>query len=298
MNEEGRTWIHVLLKGEKSADDEVSNAHDDYLEEFARRSLIAILIPPLQFRYKNLEKLKTTLIRSTIENNQLGLIITSPRVVEAISRAFSCMNNLERTQLAQKLNPSLIFPIARKTAIELKKKTSLDYNCCATESGDSAKLAEYVEKHANSTFKATKLIYPKGSLASSAIEDRLSKNTNLSIETLIVYETNIVEDIGDTILEKLEGLVSKGDIKCHQLCINFIFFSPSGVKSFKSNLEKIKTGLDKMKCSMVFSSIGQTTENAIKCNGLEVSCVAEQPNARSLVDCVVEACSKKMQFKL
>lgn len=303
-------WIHVLLRGEqKLACDSGPNktiAEDEYVQTFAEQSLVAITVCPLRFEFSNIDKLKGMLVASLNDDEtELGIVLTSPRVVEAVSRALSELDLESRKLVKLKLeSANMIFAVGNKTAIDWEQRTGLLVDKDASQSGDGARLAQYIlNARCANLIKPLRLIYPRGSLASQTIVDTLTgARPKLAIDALLVYETIVIENVGDFIVEKLEEtfpLLAGGE-KLARLCLNLIFFSPSGVKAFKSDLARFKTMLAtrRRRCddwpaiSFAHSSIGRTTERALEAHGLEVFCVAEEPNARSLCHCIVEKLSK------
>jgi len=280
-DDQGPHWIHILLKGEEKHD------RDVYVEELERSSLSTIVIPPLEFKYKNIEELNKLFIRLIDSNKRLGIIITSPRVVEAVARAVSLMNEDLHLKLNYLLDSDLIFPIGSKTAEEWRKKTSLGCNHNAARTGDGLGLVDFIRGFCDRTLQEeTILIYPRGNLANRRIEDELRRVKNLHVETIEIYETSVRPNLADMVTTELKN-VAKSTPRV--MNVNFVCFSPSGVYGLRRHFDDIIEGCKQSDMEFFFSSIGATTKVALIESKFRVWSTACKPSPRSLVSSLLGA---------
>lgn len=282
--------------------------NDGYVCEFTSKSLTAVHIPILEFKFKNLERLKDILeesLRTSREKDEdVGLIVTSPRVVEAISHAVEAVDH---DRILSKLHPDLIFVVGDRSGLDCGNKLNVKWNTDSASSGNGSKLAAFIGQFCRNRCKPIRLIYPKSSLADNSIEETLSADKNVNIDSIIAYETTSLQDIHAPIVERLKRLVLEiTDIQNYRvLVLNFIFFSPSGVDGFfKFDLNDLITELYSefatnlgIQIETRFSSIGKTTEVALKRHGCDVFCTADKPSAQSLVDNIMAKCQVDMEPK-
>lgn len=297
MDDTKTEWIHVLLRGERncSGDNcETTKTHDNYNFEFERRSLTAVTVPILEFTFKNLNILLRALMELSETDLHNGLIITSPRVVESLNKALDGLNQEAKVHIIKRINSELVFAIGDKSSKDCYDKLGLECNRSAIQSGNSFELARFV-KHACKQLQNTVLIYPKSSLADTTIEDLLKDVNSVKIRPIIVYETNTTDNISLALIKKLASLKISNEVL--YLIVNLIFFSPSGVEGFskvdRAELNSLVSSVFPQ-CKQIqfkFSSIGKTTEAALRDKNYEIFCVATKPNAESLVESIFNKCS-------
>lgn len=286
---ENKEVIHVLLKGD---------THDsEYVEEFREKNLRAFSIPVLNFEYQKLDELATGLLESsrTDADEQInGLIITSPRVVEALARALASIDVERRCDILKRFHPDLIFVIGQKTGQECVTKLGLGYNEHSANTGNSQNLLNFIKDfrstHADKPF--CHLIYPKGSRSDNSIVDGLSGVAGTRVIPMVVYRTLPSSDIRTSITREVKQL---GLTESKDMVINLIFFSPSGVEvllQFDEDqlCEEIRCHFAFKKVEVKYSSIGMTTKEALSRIDRRVSCVSDKPNPSSLVKSIL-ACS-------
>lgn len=271
---------------------------DEYVDEFARVEQTAITVPVLKFQFRNIDQLANQ-IRDLPEDSANGLIIVSPRVVEALERAFGLFDEETRFDLCGKFDSDLIFVVGPKSAKECEARLDLRYNRQSASCGDGADLINFIKTYLdnnNNKRRPINLIYPRGSKSDNNIGKLLANEKDLVISSDIFYDTTGVDDIYNVMYERLlYTLPSK--IVSDKLVINLIFFSPSGVECFDKLkqpqlveiIHKIAPGCE---VQLSYSSIGKTTEAALISRGLDVCCVSTKPSAESLVKCCLELITK------
>lgn len=290
-------WIHLLFKGSYDTNkfaQQCDIQRDEYVDEFAKVDQTAITIPILKFQFKNIDQL-ANLIRDLPEDSTNGLIIVSPRVVEALERSFGLFDEETRFDLCRKFDSDLIFVVGTKSAEECESRLDLRYNRQSAECGDGADLIKFIKTYLdnnNTKRRPINLIYPRGSKSDNNIEESLANEKDLIVSSDIFYETTGVDDIYNVMYERLlYTLPSK--IISNKIVINLIFFSPSGVECFdKLSQPQLVEIFHKIvpdcKIEFRYSSIGKTTENALVSRGLDVFCVSAKPCAESLIKCCMD----------
>lgn len=287
-------WIHVLLKGDQS--EATDNQIDTFMKEFERHSMMACLVRPLRFDYTNLDKLKTIIDQSASSKTTLGLILTSPRAVQAILKVLNEIRHEGNFCIRSLFKPSCIFPIGAKTASTWFEATKIDYNLHTESCGDISKLVTFIKEYLTGHPEPCELLYPKGSLTDQTVEHALvSRFNNKKLHPIVVYETNVIENLSEEIVQNYSSVLDR--IQRDSLTIirvNLIFFSPSGFRGFADQKDSIFDGIRSkslLTTEFHYSSIGHTTAKALQDQGLEVFCVADKPNASSLVECIQKKCS-------
>lgn len=283
-------WVHLLFRG--SHDTNVfatqSDLRDEYVEEFARVGHAAITIPILKFQFKNIDQL-ANLIRDLPDDSANGLIIVSPRVVEALERAFGLFDEETKFDLCAKFDSDLIFVVGPKSAKECESRLDLRYNEQSVECGDGADLIKFIRTYLNNNKRRPiNLIYPRGSKSDSNIGESLAEEKDLTISSEVVYETIGVDNVNNVIYEKLLSSSLPSEVRSNKLIVNMIFFSPSGVECLDNSNESMLGDMFRKivpKCDVQFkySSIGKTSENALREKKFDVFCVAAKPCPDSLV---------------
>lgn len=286
--------IHVLMRGDRSESDE-DPEDDEYLSEFRNRGLYAVHVPVLDINYMNLDRLADLIERKLASNcSDLGLIITSPRVVTSLVKAVA--HHMEDRESLMRLNEESVFVVGKKTGRICRTKLGIGFNKSSEESGSGADLAEYITRVFAEKRGPTTLIYPRSSLANDVIEERLKMVDSLYIESLVVYETKTISDLARSIHSAVEN--------CHEFhrdagtrfVLNLVMFSPSGVTGLtqvdwtdlKYRLSKT-LDLQSERVEFKYSSIGQTTANSLRQGGFKVLAQANKPEPKSLVDCILAA---------
>lgn len=269
--------IHILFKGDTHS--------NDYVEEFNKNNLKAVSVPALTFEYQHLDQL-VKLLKSAN-----GLIITSPRVVEALAIALKTLDANERDDILKRFHPDLVFVVGHKSGQECFTKLNLSYNKQSAASGDGKTLSSFIRSFCNqkSTYH---LLNPKSSRADSTVEDGLIDSEGIQVQSVVVYQTSPAENLEISAIKELRQINIPKQIKA--LTLNLIFFSPSGIESFlkvdqDSFIEQVRRTFS-LDCGIAikFSGIGKTTEAALLRNCCIVSCVSDKPDPISLVGSIMK----------
>lgn len=294
--EQGVHHIHILIKGEHNPNNSKCDHVDNYQVEFFSRGLQALVVPILQFTYSNLEELSRSLadIRSSqlqdpsrsSANLKAGLILTSPRAVDAVAEAIKLSNIASFTSL---LDTDFVFVVGKTTANECVSKLSIDYNKQSIESGSGAELFKYIKNCCLQSDCPIHFIYPKSSLAENNFEDLPKIAPQVSLTSIVTYETKIAPDFPIRLSTELSKLTIPCDKKV--VNINLIFFSPSSVQGWarfdRDEIKRMLQTFNGRQFEFSYSSIGKTTEATLVQNNFEVYCVAEKPSAISLVGSIL-----------
>lgn len=298
------TCWNILLKGaqiDTGNDESKHNCQDDYILEFSRYNLEAVIVPILEFNFRSLDQLADQIAQGTTK----GLILTSPRVVTAIYEASKMLDSERPTSVLESFDPDLIFVVGHKTAQDCKTKLNCNHNIGSRESGDGLSLARYINSYVNEFIRSNKndpehiadaevvLLYPKGSRADNTIENSLSENQNIVLKPIVVYDTKSIDNISASILGALQSVDDKLS-GSEDLWLNLVFFSPSGVEGFSAISKAKLCGDIKARFGIAgniklsFSAIGKTTETALKRNNYEIFCVAKKPSSSALVEALLD----------
>ncbi|XP_042557244.1 uroporphyrinogen-III synthase [Dipodomys spectabilis] len=255
----------LLLKDSKGND----CGQDPYIRELALHGLQATLVPVLSFEFLSLSSLSEKLSHP---EDYGGLILTSPRAVEAVEL---CLEKDSKTgawekSLKENWNAKPVYVVGNATA-SLVSKIGLDTE--GENSGNAEKLAEYICSREPS---ALPLLFPCGTLKGEILPKML-KDKGIPMESLNVYQT--VPHPG--IRENLGSHYSKQGVPA-----SIAFFSPSGLKfSLKCIQELSGEDMDQIK----FIAIGPSTARALAAAGLPVSCTAESPTPQALATAIKKA---------
>lgn len=299
MGLQGR-WIHVLFRAGStlsSTSCEPSDDEDDYIKEFRRKNLKAISIPFLKFHFKNSKELCEILKEAGTPqvNTRFGLIITSPRAVEAIDRALELLSSQEeRENILSYFKQELVLVVGQMSGKKCHENLGLKCNEDSTKTGSAEALVMYIQNNFSSSYGSNiRFIYPKSSLSDDKIEKAFEKSSTIRVDSLEAYETKPEPSaVLSTFDMYLPSFNFERDIS-DQIILNLIFFSPSGLHTLlKINQEKLELRLcsilKSQKVVVKYTSIGKTTEAALLNNGFEVFCSSEKPNPTSLVESILK----------
>lgn len=274
------------INGDHDIPDEVED--DEYLLEFRRRGWDVMRVPVLKFKYKQLDKLAELLDTTTNdvnEKNSNGLILSSPRVVEALRRAVEI--SVGKQENLKKFNPHLVFVVGEKTGSDLMKKLQINYNRDSAKTGNLMALRDYILTCV-SAHVAPLMIYAKSDRADHSFYHSLSQNKRIRVQPIVVYETKSASNLEPSKHGLSQFQIDDPETK---LIVNLIFFSPSGVeaagdsRSRATILTDICDHFSHIKdITFKYSAIGDTTRAALIARKSDVFCVAPEPNARSFAD--------------
>lgn len=282
-------WLTLLFRGSKLSRQENCIApSDEYVAVFEQNGLAATNLPILEFSYKNLDHLQRLLqnLQPTTDREINGLIVTSPRVVEAVELVLGHLGQ-HKDDVVCRFDERFVFAVGEKSAKELESRLGLSYNLDSTSGGSGGALADHIrtfcDKHTSIT--RINLIYPKGSLSDETIENNL-RDPRINLNSIVVYETTTNKFIESDIVEHLRTINIPEDVD--RVVINHTFFSPSGVDAFRQiDSRRYKSTVQECLSSKIvefcYSAIGKTTEAALIHNRFEVLSVAEKPNATCLL---------------
>lgn len=302
MNSGTERWIHLLFRGDQPQKDVLNtdeDQSDEYIVEFRKKGLMAICIPVLEFSFRNIEELSSLLIESSLNNEgnkySTGLIITSPRAVEAIGKAVQLISSKqERDKILEGIEKDLILVVGEVSGKKLQSELGIEYNSEAAKTGNVKALVKYIEENINrmEVNSTLRFIYPKSSRSENVIETAFQNVPRIDIKPIVSYETKPASNLKGTLTNELARIsfVEKG--LTDKFIFNLIFFSPSGLESFLSfSREKFVQQLELIfpgnKIESRYSSIGKTTEEALLRENIDVFCVSKMPNAASLVESIL-----------
>lgn len=245
----------------KRSSDSYSEAiKDEFFGEFE-----VVQIPVLKFDYINLDSLAAKL-----GENFDGIVMTSPRSVEAVSKVWNAdADDGSTSQCSRWTEEKRCYVVGEMTASKVKEMLGWkSSNVIGSEAGNAASLALIIGEHEKPN---SKLLFPCGNLKRNELEDGL-KRDKIDLEAVVCYETKPREDFHKLLSN------SGGEANFFEFVV---FFSPSGVKSAFPALLENSPG------SKVIA-IGPTTAESLKEKGCLDVLVAAKPNAQGIVQIMKE----------
>ncbi|KAK2711781.1 hypothetical protein QYM36_012786 [Artemia franciscana] len=223
----------LLLKS--SGAPQSQDAEDAYIFEL-KDLFIPFLVNTLSFTFFALDQLWGFIQHP---ENYSGIILTSPRAVEALKIAIDEFGIQDyETKLLSIWKTKLIYCVGEAT--QRNALSTLGLEGVGGDTGNAATLGSFILR----TFPADErkpLLFPSGELRREELPKILS-NANLPFSSIIVYNTT-----SSPTLEE--------DIKC---CLNSskgvdyaVFFSPSGVRFAIPVLQSLLSNLNCIKASFV-----------------------------------------------
>lgn len=242
-------------------DSETQLASDEYRDRLQELGFQHVCrIPVLKFEYTNDERLRDAMTSPSYT----GLVLTSPRAVSAVTRAFDqCRDEVQRTWGRRPVY--CVGPATERAAVDLGLTSPLTETC-----GNASELATLLVDMLKSNANHEKLLMPCSSIARDILPETLSAN-GISVECLIAYETQFDADA----LNKFDDVVAEHRRKHFIL----IFFSPSNVRAVASRVRQLSA-----ETSIKFVAVGPTTRDALIGEGFEVYCTSSRPTAAALVE--------------
>ena len=218
----------------------------------------------LDFNFINIDKLHSCLLTSS---KYSGIILTSPRAVEACSRALELDNNCNGTDFLD-MTCYCVGPATKHCA------NQVGFKSFGHEAGNADKLAEYIIE--NNTANNTKpFLYPCSNLRRDTLSVKL-KARGFVLEELKVYETVQSKTI-DEDLKKLTLV--------HGAPRFLVYFSPSGVQYTADLYDSGIMNLNEAK----IIAIGRTTETELKERKMDVAAVAKTPDHNGVTEALLQA---------
>ncbi|KAI8419681.1 hypothetical protein MSG28_008371 [Choristoneura fumiferana] len=229
---------------------------EDYRRAFSDHDYEVIFVEPLHFTYVNLAELDEKLN----DKGYTGLIVTSPRAVEAAAQRWT-VGKFEVWRARR------LYAVGAASARQARGRLGLDVRGAAA--GSAAALADLVL--AENTDPA-KFLFPCGNLSSETLPDML-QSKGISVDSLTVYETKENENLR-------EELIKLSALECSLCCM--VFFSPSGCEYIHRQLQTFSNGLTQLP----YFAIGNSTAHKIENLGVEIAGVAEKPTPESITESV------------
>ncbi|XP_072523939.1 uroporphyrinogen-III synthase isoform X2 [Salminus brasiliensis] len=206
-----------------------------------------------------------------------GLIFTSPRAVEAVKMCLESSTRREEWGAVKDTwNRKSVYVVGKATASLVE---ALGLNPFGEDSGTAEVLSRLIiDREGPETLP---LLFPCGSLKREVLPTALRRN-EIPLETLTVYQTSEHPDLEKNITHYFTNQGMPASIA---------FFSPSGVKFCLDTLKSLAGAkLDQIK----FAAVGPTTADALKAEGLRVSCTAEKPTPQHLAKGIAQALSSNV----
>ncbi|XP_050352292.1 uroporphyrinogen-III synthase-like [Nymphalis io] len=228
---------------------------EDYKKVFSDNNYEAIFVEPLQFEFMNLQELSEKLLR----NDYNGIILTSPRAIEAVSKCWSPSKFVI-------WNTKRIYTVGE--ASNQKIKLLLGLEAFGSQTGNAETLATLIssENSANSNF-----LFPCGNLRSEILPNIL-QSKDITVDALTVYETKENDNLRANLME-LNNTVNP-------CCM--VFFSPSGCEYIYRQLQTFNNNLS----ILPHFAIGNSTAHKIENLGVEIAGVATKPKPESMIESV------------
>lgn len=242
----------VILKSE-------SESTDSYTSLLRDNNFEPIFVPTLEFRFKDLDKLKDKL---NTPDAYSGIIFTSPRSVEACEQALA-QNGLKIHEKWSKLHNYCVGDVTHNLI-----HVALDLNARGKHTGNANNLADFIFENLEGCRLECPFLFPCGNLRQDTLQLKLV-DYGYYLDPIEVYETVAHSDLE---LNLREYLI---DEKPQYIA----FFSPSGVNNTIAILKKLEIDLSQYK----LVAIGPSTRKCLEANGFEVYKTAEKPSVEYLV---------------
>ncbi|XP_075981002.1 uroporphyrinogen-III synthase-like [Anticarsia gemmatalis] len=228
---------------------------EDYEKAFLDVNYQALFVEPLQFEFINKEDLSQKLLQS----DYTGLILTSPRAIEAVSKCW----DPARFVL---WNTKRIYTVGEVSSHKIKLLLGLE--ALGATSGNGENLANIITKENPSN---SKFLFPCGNLRTETLPN-IVKTSGMTVDALTVYETKENENLRTDLME-----LNDSATPC---CM--VFFSPSGCEYIHRQLQTFSNNLKELP----HFAIGNSTAYKIENLGVEVAGIAARPKADSVVESV------------
>ncbi|CAH1375909.1 unnamed protein product [Tenebrio molitor] len=246
----------LLFKSDKTDD-----TRDEYQNLLELNNFKVMMVKTLTFQYKNLDILREKLLNP---DGFSGMILSSPRCVNAVSQALS------KDKLEELWNPKSNFTVGETTCKEAIAKLSI--HCKGKWSGNAKNLSQLIIQNKSEYVKP--FLFPHGNLKTDILKVELSKE-NLAIEEVLVYDTLPNPSIERDLLECTDRFTTIPEF--------LVFFSPSGLHSSLEYLRKIPVDLNLVK----LIAIGPVTELAVIEQNLKVYGVAKSPTPEEVLKAIL-----------
>ncbi|KAI0209720.1 hypothetical protein LSAT2_005611 [Lamellibrachia satsuma] len=224
---------------------------DPYVEVLEKSGFSVKVLPVLSFNFLHLDELYDAL---SSPQSFSSLILTSPRVVQAMERALKSDNNQSAWSniLRDEWRQIPVFAIGQATARAAEK---LGLQTRGENTGNAVTLAPQILQAVGPNDKPALL--PCGNLRRETIPAALSE-AGVSINSITVYETIPNPEIKD----RLESIARTQTVpEC------LVYFSPSGIQFTLGTLSQLNFPLDLLKVANVVASDPQVVvlEQSVYC---------------------------------
>ncbi|XP_030037262.2 uroporphyrinogen-III synthase-like [Manduca sexta] len=228
---------------------------EDYQKAFNDNNYETVFVEPLQFVFINTDQLTAKLLQKDYD----GLILTSPRAIEALSKTWD-------PQKFVIWNTKRVYTVGEASCHKIKLLLGLE--ALGATSGNAENLSKIILKDnsENSSF-----LFPCGNLRSETIPSTLQAS-DITVDAVTVYETKENENLKMDLMK-----LNNSEGPC---CM--VFFSPSGCEYIHRQLQTFSNELK----HLPHFAIGNSTAHKIENLGMEIAGVASKPKADSLVESV------------
>ncbi|XP_068620393.1 uroporphyrinogen-III synthase-like [Battus philenor] len=229
-------------------------ASEDYERACSKYNYEPIFIEPLQFVYKNSQELGERLQ----DVNYNGLVLTSPRAIDAVSECWAPSKFVV-------WNTKRVYTVGESSGQKVKFLLGLE--ALGTSTGNAENLAKLIIKE---NCAPAKFLFPCGNLSSEVLPNML-ESSGVTVDSLMVYETKENDKLRTDLMS-----VNEEEDPC-----GMVFFSPSGCEYIHRQLQTFNNKLS----TLPHFAIGNSTAHKIENLGLEIAGVAVRPSA----GCVIES---------
>ncbi|XP_013192664.1 uroporphyrinogen-III synthase [Amyelois transitella] len=227
---------------------------EDYEKVFSDNNYEVVFVEPLQFSFINRDQLREKLDDKQYE----GLILTSPRAIEAVGRCWDPAKYML-------WNTKTVYTVGHTSCQKINRLLGL--GASGASSGNAVNLAKLIISENSKTHK---FLFPCGNLRSETLPNTLTA-AELSIDALTVYETKENENLRRDLMELNESAPA---------CM--VFFSPSGCEYIYRQLQTFNNRLS----VLPHFAIGNSTAHKIENLGLEIAGVAQKPEPESIMESI------------
>ncbi|KAL0134446.1 hypothetical protein PUN28_001317 [Cardiocondyla obscurior] len=251
----GEDKIVVLCKGLS----EKSDRQETYIETLESAGYTCECLQTLRFEFINISQLQECL--SAVDRYS-GLILTSPRTVEAVALAAR-----KDASILDQWKQMPAYCVGPATDSLARSQLNLQH-CIGSQSGNSKRLAEKIVLDTKKDSKP--LLYPCSEIARDTISSIIG-DSGILIKKIVVYKTLESE----TLEHELPKMLEKSS--------TFVFFSPSTVKYIKDQLRSsCKKNIKDIKAI----AIGPVTKDALINSGFSVFATADKPEPAALMHAI------------
>ncbi|XP_012533671.1 uroporphyrinogen-III synthase isoform X1 [Monomorium pharaonis] len=270
----------VLCKGLSEKNDR----QEKYIEMLALAGYSCECLQTLRFEFVNISELRaylsvadrysgkyyiiSTIIKCVCHRFLLiaGLILTSPRTVEAVTLAVK-----EDTSILRHWKQMPAYCVGSATDSLARSQLNLQ-NCIGSQTGNSKQLAEKIVLDVKRDSKP--LLYPCSEIARETIQS-IVEDSGISIEKIVVYRTLESE----TLEQELPKILAKSSPSI------LVFFSPSTVEYITVQLKRSFYSVKDIKAV----AIGPVTRDALINSGFNVYATADKPEPVALMRAITAA---------